>query len=441
MNIKLYITDYLIWGLVLISFIQIVRAIKKSSSRRLIGDLFKSPINVVAIIILIVYLIIGLLDSIHLKYPHQKNYLEEISVLDLILTPLRTQNEITYSAPFSLYSAVKESQIINEKQVRDYPRLNYGGAHLKNQIDKKNDIYLKLSITLAMTFIVWGTCALLFHCLTLFPLSTATITGHMTLLIVIFAAIFIYHFMPYYHILGTNQIGEDVLYQGLKSIRTGLVIGTVTTGIMLPFALVFGLMAGYLKGWVDDVIQYIYTTLSAIPGVLLIAAAVLSLQTILAKHQYWFETVYERADLRLLALCIILGLTSWTTLCRLLRGEALKLSQMDFVATAHSFGLSSFKIMIRHLLPNVMHIVLICIILDFSGLVLAEAVLSYVGVGVDPATYSWGMMINSARLEMSREPIIWWSLLTAFGMMFLLVLSANIFSDHVRELLDPKRLQ
>ncbi len=100
--------------------------------------------------------------------------------------------------------------------------------------------------------------------------------------------------------------------------------------------------------------------------------------------------------------------------------------------------LGSFSIILRHTLPNVMHIVLITVVLDFSGLVLAEAVLSYVNIGVDPSTTSWGNMINSARLEMAREPIVWWSLAAAFVFMFTLVLSANLFSDAVRDAFDPR---
>ena len=85
-----------------------------------------------------------------------------------------------------------------------------------------------------------------------------------------------------------------------------------------------------------------------------------------------------------------------------------------------------------------MHIVIITVVLDFSALVLAEAVLSYVNIGVDPTTYSWGNMINAARLEMSREPVVWWSLFSAFLFMFILVLFANLFSDVVRDAFDPR---
>jgi len=150
------------------------------------------------------------------------------------------------------------------------------------------------------------------------------------------------------------------------------------------------------------------------------------------------ETLTERADIRLLFLCIILGITSWTGLCRLLRGEAMKLRDLDYVHAAAAFGVSHFTIIVRHILPNVMHIVLVSVVLDFSGLVLAEAVLSYVGVGVDPSMISWGNMINSARLEMAREPVVWWPLLASFILMFVLVLCANLFSDAVRDAFDPR---
>ena len=131
-----------------------------------------------------------------------------------------------------------------------------------------------------------------------------------------------------YHVLGTDKVGQDVLYLSLKSIRTGLIIGTVTTLVTLPLALLLGIAAGYLRGWVDDVIQYVYTVLSSIPSVLLIAAAVLMMQVTIDTHPQWFNNSASRADLRLVFLCLILGVTSWTGLCRLLRGETLKLREI-----------------------------------------------------------------------------------------------------------------
>jgi peptide/nickel transport system permease protein len=241
-----------------------------------------------------------------------------------------------------------------------------------------------------------------------------------------------------YHVLGTDKVGQDVLYISLKSIRTGLVIGTLTTLVTLPLAIGFGIAAGYFRGWVDDIIQYIYTVLNSIPGVLLIAAAVLIVQVYIESNPEIFDTAAARADIRLLALCLIMGVTSWTGLARLLRGESLKLRTLDYVEAARAFGVSHSRIISRHIFPNVFHLVLIAIVLDFSGLVLAEAVLSYVGVGVDPSMYSWGNMINGARLELAREPVVWWQLGAAFIFMFTLVLAANLFADGVRDAFDPR---
>jgi peptide/nickel transport system permease protein len=151
-----------------------------------------------------------------------------------------------------------------------------------------------------------------------------------------------------------------------------------------------------------------------------------------------FGSVQQRADLRLLLLCAVLGITRWTGMCRLLRGETLKLREQDYVQAAQALGAGHLRILGRQVLPNLMHLVLITLVMQFSGLVLAEAVLSYIGIGVDPGMHSWGNMINSARLELAREPVVWWSLAAALVLMLLLVLAANLFADAVRDAFDPR---
>ena len=225
---------------------------------------------------------------------------------------------------------------------------------------------------------------------------------------------------PRSHILGTDKVGNDVLYRAFKGVRTGLIIGGFTTLIAIPFAIFFGVIAGYFGGRVDDLIQYIYTTLASIPSILLIIA---------------FMLLFGQG---LFNLCLILGISSWTGLCRLLRGETLKLRELEYIQAAEAFGVSRAKIILKHIVPNVMHIVLIAAILRFSGLVLTEAVLSYLQIGVEPTTASWGNMINTARLELARDPIVWWNLAAAFLLMFGLVLPANLFGDAVRDALDPR---
>ena len=232
------------------------------------------------------------------------------------------------------------------------------------------------------------------------------------------------------------------MYTALKGIRTGIVIGTGATVVIIPFAIFFGVVAGYYGGFIDDIVQYLYTTLASIPGVLLIVAFMLlfgdsGYQGGLLQDKDTYLGFIVPND-RLFWLCLILGITSWTDLCRLIRGETLKLRELEYIQAARAFGVSGPGILLRHIVPNVMHLVLITFVLQFSGLVLAEAVLSYIGIGVGPEMGSWGNMINTARLELSREPVVWWNLLGAFAFMFALVLPANIFGDALRDALDPR---
>lgn len=417
-----------------------------------------------ALTILIFFLVIGLLDTVHFRpiLDHKTNdgekiySVEVLSLLDIVVTPLRTQVEKTYSAPLASHLFAKETiELPDGKQVRTFARLEYGGTHLQNpETEHIGDITWRSATGLIYGLLTWSIlvvclCALLAHRnqqsfqhnLSAIWRRTTEIPWYailITLLILLMLIGCVSSLASHYHVLGTDKVGQDILYQSLKSIRVALVIGTLTTLIMLPFALLLGIMAGYFSGWIDDVIQYIYTTLNSIPSVLLIAAAVLMMQVYIETHPEIFETIASRADLRLLFLCIILGITSWTGLCRLLRGETMKLRELEYIQAAHAFGVSHWRIISRHILPNVMHIVLIATVMDFSGLVLAEAVLSYVGVGVDPSTISFGTMINAARLEMAREPMVWWALMAAFGFMFTLVLSANLFADAVQNALDPR---
>ena len=404
----------------------------------------------ISAVVLGFFVSITILDSLHfhprLEQPtEQATHSNEIlSVFDLLVGPMRTQVERTYSAPFAWRSHSKEAIEVQGHMVRDYPRLEYGGAHLKNpEQDRVWDIASRTMTGAGHGMLAWAMLVLLVMGIRRLrrarsspPLPWRCIA--LTALVVLVLVGVIAKLAGVYHIFGTDKVGEDVLYQTLKSIRTGVLIGTLTTLIMLPFAIALGTMAGYFRGWVDDVIQYLYTTLNSIPGVLLIAAAILSLHVYMNAHAEDYASLTERADLRLLFLCMILGLTSWTGLCRVLRGEVLKLREQDYIQAAVAFGVPQTRILWRHILPNVMHIVLISVVLDFSGLVLAEAVLSYVDIGVDPSMNSWGNMINSARLEMSREPVVWWSLAASFVFMFVLVLFANLLADAVRDAFDPR---
>lgn len=377
------------------------------------------------------------------------------SVLDIILEKPVAGREKTYSAPLAVRQFNKESMLVDGQPVRDFPRLRHGGAHLQDpdrqwlgDVLQKGLVGAAGGLLVSMLLCLLTAAAIAHRSQTALHATWEAIAERRTpvpwrAMMITFSVIGVLiglaaSLSTGYHVLGTDSTGNGVLVQTVKSFRTALVIGSLTTLATLPLALSLGIMAGYFKGWVDDLIQYVYTTLTSIPGVLLIAACVLMVQVFIDTHPDMFATGAERADLRLFLLCLILGVTGWAGLCRLLRAETLKLRELDYVQAARAFGVSNTRIMTRHLLPNVMHIVLITVVLEFSTLVLYEAVLSYLGVGVDPSMNSFGSMINLARLEMSRDPMIWWNLLSAFVFMLALVLSANLFADAVREAFDPR---
>ena len=226
------------------------------------------------------------------------------------------------------------------------------------------------------------------------------------------------------HLLGTDVLGKDVFVQMLKACRTALVIGGVTSAIYVPLGALLGILAGYFRRWVDDAIQYVYSTLASIPEILLLVALILAI---------------GKGHRSLGTMAVALGITGWVGLCRLIRGETMRQSERPYVTAARALGQTHWKIVTRHLLPNVMHLVLISFVLGFSTIVLAEAILSYLAVGAPVGTASWGVMIDQGRTELGRDPLVWWNITAAAGALFGLVLSLNILGDALRRAFDPKR--
>lgn len=222
---------------------------------------------------------------------------------------------------------------------------------------------------------------------------------------------------PGAHPLGTDIIGRDVLYMALKGARVALLIGGITSLIAIPLALLFGVGAGYFGGRFDDFVFFLISTLASMPGLLLLIALIMAM---------------GRGTL---SVCVALGITSWVGFCRLSRAETLKLRELDYVRAARVLGVSELGIIFRHILPNLAHLIVITFVLMFSGLVLSEAVLSWLGIGVEG---SWGQMIDGARNELSRDPIVWWNIAAAGAALFTLILSVNTVGDAIRDVLDPR---
>ncbi|MDQ6627898.1 MAG: ABC transporter permease [Pseudomonadota bacterium] len=458
-------TDVAIWLLVaaLILYAFLVR--RNPDLRATWRKVFRDSAPIASAVILLAFLVPTLLDSVHFRsllpaaagaqgggaaYDTRTR-----SLLDVALRGLVESREATYSRPLAYVGFTKETLLVDGVVKRVAPRLLHGGAHLTKPSEQwAGDVASRAGLGLAGGLLVAallgiGLVAAVARSERARWLPTWTAiwrdafpirwrTAIVTVLLLGAVGGSVAALMNHYHVLGTDLTGNDVLLQALKSIRTAFVIGTLATVATLPVAVTLGIMAGYFRGWVDEAIQYLYTVMTSVPNVLLIAACVLMVQVFLDKHPEMFETGVERADLKLFLLCAVLGLTNWAGLCRLLRGETLKLRALDYVQAANAFGIGSARIMVRHIFPNVAHLMLIVTVLDFSSLILYEAVLSYVGVGVDPSMNSFGGMINLARSEMSRDPVVWWSFAAAFGFMVTLVLAANLFHDGVRDAFDPR---
>ena len=197
-------------------------------------------------------------------------------------------------------------------------------------------------------------------------------------------------------------------------------IGAIANLISMPIGIFLGIAAGFYKKWVDDIIQYCYSILATIPSIILLIALLL---------------IFGKGVLQI---SFALGITGWVGLCRLLRGETFRHRESAYCQAAQALGQSNINIIFRHILPNVMHLIIINFVLGFSGIVLMESTLSYLGVGVPIGTPSWGVMIDSARMELSRDPMVWWNIGAATFALFFLVLSLNLLGDSLRRAFDPK---
>ena len=465
-KIVLLWTDAAIWLLVAALVAYAWSVARRPNLRANWRKVFADAPAMASSVVLLACLIVTLVDSVHFRsqlpaapgapagavaYDTRTR-----SLLDALLASLVESRETTYSLPLAYVSFTKETVERGGASLRVAPRLLHGGVHLGDDPAAQwaGDIAWRVVVGLLWGAIAAAVVAAVVAAAvarrqrigigdalwavaggrTVLPWRVALLTLLGLALAIGVAA----SLARAYHVFGTDVTGNDVLYQTLKSIRTAFVIGSLATLATLPLAVVLGIMAGYFKGFVDEAIQYLYTVLSSIPNILLIAACVLMVQVFLDKHPELFETGLERADLKLFLLCVVLGATGWAGLCRLLRAETLKLRELEYVQAAQAFGVGSAQVMTRHIFPNVAHLMLIVTVLEFSSLILYEAVLSYVGVGVDPSMNSFGGMINLARNEMSRDPLIWWPFTAAFVFMVTLVLAANLFADGVRDAFDPR---
>ena len=219
------------------------------------------------------------------------------------------------------------------------------------------------------------------------------------------------------HIFGLDIFGRSVLKKVIHGTQVAMSVALVSSLIAIPIGVGLGAVAGYFGGVVDELIVWFYTTVSSIPYIMLL----MSFSLILGKG---ITSVY-----------IALGLTSWVSLCRLIRGEVIKHKNREYVQAAAAIGGGHSRKLIRHIIPNVTHIVIINTSLQFQTAIKSEVILSFIGLGVQGQP-SWGTMIDDAKLELMRG--VWWQLAGATLAMFCAVLAFNVLGDALRDALDPK---
>jgi peptide/nickel transport system permease protein len=241
--------------------------------------------------------------------------------------------------------------------------------------------------------------------------------------------------------MGCDVEGVSIAAKLIRGLQLAFIIGIIPTVISSIIAVVMGLMAGYFGKLLDDIIVFIISTVASIPLLLLLIAFIQAVRNSEAVVE-WFEFFgvgEENSHWRnLILVLIVIGLTTWIGLSRLVRAEVLKHKNREYIDAARALGYGNVRILFRHILPNVFHIVIITFTIGFVGAVALEVFLSYVGIGVEAKLPTWGQMITGGRSELQRDPSVWWPLTFATIFLFILSLSFSLFGDALRDALDPK---
>jgi len=241
------------------------------------------------------------------------------------------------------------------------------------------------------------------------------------------------------HWLGTDYRGRDVFWRALHGTRTAVKIGIIASFLAAGIGVVLGTISGYYGGWVDDLVVWAYSVFAAMPTLLFVLAFALLVNKgfLLPSVANAFRQFARllNTDPGMMAIYLGIGLTGWVSLCRVVRAETMRLRNLAYIQAARTIGLSSFRIMTRHIFPNLFHLVIIYFTIRFAYAIMTEVIVSYLGLGVQLEP-SWGVMIADGQQRLWRG--VWWEVGGATAFMFFLVLSLHLLGDALRDFLDPR---
>jgi oligopeptide transport system permease protein len=227
------------------------------------------------------------------------------------------------------------------------------------------------------------------------------------------------------HILGTDELGRDILSRLIWSARVSMIVGLVPTMIVFTVGVTLGLIAGYFGGWIDNLLMRFTDIIYAFPDLLFVIIIMATLR----------NTVLGDLMGGLILIFVALAVVNWVGLTRLVRGQVLSLKEKEFIEAARATGVPTKRIMIRHLFPNALAPVIVSLAFAIPGAMLAESVLSFIGIGIRPPTATWGVMINEGFVVFSQSP---WPVLLPAVCISVVMLAFTFLGDGLRDALDPR---